>query len=96
MDFETAFFFLGLAAEIGEFQANQQTLKSLVNRIARAKRNIPATANLPYGGTFDRKTETWDIDEEKKKNIEWAAKRFLAGESMYDISAALGMTKANQ
>ena len=36
-----------------------------------------------------------DIDEEKKKNIEWAAKRFLAGDSIYDNSAALRMTKAN-
>jgi DNA invertase Pin-like site-specific DNA recombinase len=60
-------FFLGMSAEIGEFQANQQNFKSLINRIERAKRNIPAAGRLPFGRTYDRESNTWGIDPEKKE-----------------------------
>jgi DNA invertase Pin-like site-specific DNA recombinase len=88
-------FFLGLAAEIGEFQASSQALKSIVNRINRAKRGIPASGSLPYGRTFDRKTDTWGIDKEKQKNIQWAAERYLAGQSMADLAVTLNINHAS-
>lgn len=53
--------FLGLAAEINEFHAKNQNLKSIQNRIARAKRGLPTTGKLPYGRTFDFDKSTWGI-----------------------------------
>jgi len=38
-------FILGMSAEIGEFQARTQALKSITNRINRAKRNVPTAGN---------------------------------------------------
>ncbi|MBU0965476.1 MAG: recombinase family protein [Proteobacteria bacterium] len=88
-------FFLGMAAEIGEFHARQQSLKSITNRIERARRGIPSTGKLPYGRIFNPVTSQWDIDPEKQKNIIWAAERYLAGEPMGKISATLGMNHTN-
>ena len=47
--------FLGMSAEIGEFQARQQALKSIQNRIKRAQRGIPSVGRLPYGRIYNRK-----------------------------------------
>jgi len=88
-------FILGMSAEVGELQARQQALKSITNRIERAKRGIPSSGNLPYGRTFDRKTETWGIDPEKHKNIKWAAERYLAGESIVHLAKILDMNFTN-
>jgi site-specific DNA recombinase len=88
-------FFLSMAVEIGEFQAAQQNQKSLLNKIERAKRGIPTSGKLPYGRIYNPATNTWGIDKEKKKNIEWAAKKYLAGESMTTIAKALGMNISN-
>jgi DNA invertase Pin-like site-specific DNA recombinase len=88
-------FFLGMSAEIGEFQANQQTFKSLINRIERAKRNIPAAGKLPFGRTYDRKTHIWGIDPEKKRQIEYAANQYLNGESLAAVAKKLNMNHPN-
>ena len=87
--------FIGMATEINEFQAKQQALKSLQNRIERAKRGIPSCGKLPYGRTFDRKTETWRLDEEMAKNIRWAAGRYLKGESLGKLAKVLGVNAPN-
>jgi DNA invertase Pin-like site-specific DNA recombinase len=78
---------LGFQAEIGEYIALLQAKKSLDNRIARAKRNIPTSGKLPYGRTFDPDPpkgtgKGWGIDPEKQANIQDIAKRYLAGESL--------------
>lgn len=88
-------FFLGMAAEFGEFQAGQQSLKSIVNRIERARQGIPSTGKLPYGRQFDRKTKEWSIVPEAQRKIERAAERYLAGESIVKIATALGMNLSN-
>jgi DNA invertase Pin-like site-specific DNA recombinase len=85
-------FILGMSAEVGELQARQQSLKSITNRIARAKRGLPSSGSLPHGRTFDRKTEAWGIDEEKAEAIRQAASRYLGGEGIVAIAATLGMT----
>jgi site-specific DNA recombinase len=91
--------FLGMATEINEFHARQQNQKSIINRINRAKRGIPTAGRLPYGRTFklaaDKASGVWGLDEEKAKNILWAAERYLAGESLQDIAKALGMNMPN-
>jgi len=91
----TARFYLGISAEIGEYQAATQKKKSLENRIARAKRGVPTGGKLPYGRTFHKATETWDVDPEKKAFIEEVAKRYLAGESMEKLAAEYGVNHPN-
>ncbi len=88
-------FILGMAAEVNEFQARQQRLKSITNRIHRARRGVPTGGKLPYGRTFDKETETWGIDPEKQQKIQWAANRYLAGEPIVDIARSLGMNFSN-
>lgn len=86
--------FIGMATEINEFFAKNQSLKSLESRITRAKRNIPTTGKLPYGRTWT-KEGGWGVDVEKLKTIQLAAERYLAGESMAKIAASLGMNHSN-
>jgi site-specific DNA recombinase len=89
-------FFLGMATEINEFQSKIQTQKSLLNRIERAKRGIPTGGKIPYGRTFDRKTGTWGLDEEKVKGIRWAAEQYLANKmTIPEIAKVLGMNFTN-
>ena len=86
--------FLGMSAEIGEFQATHQSLKSIQNRINRAKEGIPTGGKIPYGRTYDKKTGKWDTDKDKKLIMEQVATRYLAGEGIpviaktYNINAA--------
>ncbi len=87
-------FFLGLSAEIGEFQARQSALKSIINRIERAKRGIPTAGKLPYGRTWDSE-KGWGLDTKKAQNIRWAAERYLGGMGIIKIASALGMNFAN-
>ncbi len=87
-------FILGMSAEIGEFQARQQSLKSIINRINRARKNIPASGNLPYGRTFDPE-KGWGLDPEKVKIIQKAAQRYLAGMSLPEVGKLAGMNFTN-
>ncbi len=88
-------FFIGMATEIAEFQAKQQALKSIQNRIARARRGIPTGGKLPYGRTFDRESEQWGLDAEKVKKIEWAASQYLKGGKLPEIAKTLNMNASN-
>ena len=88
-------FILGMSAEVGELQARQQSLKSITNRIERARRGIPTGGRLPYGRTYDKENGLWGVDSEKKKNIHWAAKEYLSGKSIVEISKVLGMNFSN-
>ncbi|WP_028574527.1 recombinase family protein [Desulfonatronovibrio hydrogenovorans] len=87
-------FILGMSAEIGEFQARQQSLKSIINRINRAKRNIPTSGKLPYGRTFDPE-KGWGLDPEKVKIIQTAAKRYLEGMPIPEVGKLAGMNFTN-
>lgn len=88
--------FLGLAAEINEFHAKNQNLKSIQNRIARAKRGIPTTGKLPYGRTFDSEKSIWGIDKEKAQNIKWAADQYLNhNKGIIEIAKTLRMNVSN-
>lgn len=80
---------------VGKFTVRVQNLKSITNKIHRAKRGIPTAGNLPFGRTFNRKTEQWGIDEEKQKMIQAAAQRYLDDESMPSIAKSYGTTPAN-
>jgi len=88
----TSELFLGMTTQINQYQAKISAQKSLRNKIARARRNIPTSGKLPHGRTFDKKTETWGIDLEKQKKIEWAAKQYLKGVSSIKLAKHLGMS----
>lgn len=87
----TARFFLGVSAEVGEFVAAEGASNSIENRIKAAERGVPTGGHLPYGRTFDKKTETWGIDREKRRKIQAIAKRYLAGESMARLAELNGL-----
>lgn len=89
LDDENDCLFLGLQQEIAEYFSKRQTRDAVRNRIERCKRNVPANSTLPYGRTFDRKTETWGIDPMRKEAVEKAVQRFLAGESMENIAKTM-------
>lgn len=87
-----ALLFLGLNSLIGAFQAKTQKQKSMLNRIERIKRGIPAVGNMPFGRTFDHSAGKWIVDGGKQAMVRDVAKRYLAGESLrkmaeeYDIN----------
>jgi DNA invertase Pin-like site-specific DNA recombinase len=87
--------FLDLSSAIGKFQAANQVKKSILNRIARARRGLPTCGKLPFGRTFDDKTETWGIDPEKKAMVEDAARRYLAGEPMPKLAEEYGVNHSS-
>jgi site-specific DNA recombinase len=86
-------FILGLQATVGEFFAANQKRSSLLSRIAKARRGVPTTGgSIPYGRTYDRKTETWGVDEKKKAIIQDAAERYLRGESLPALAKEYGIS----
>jgi DNA invertase Pin-like site-specific DNA recombinase len=89
-------FFLGMSSEIGEYHARSQILKSLTSRIERAKRGLPGAGKLPFGRTFNKETSTWGLDEEKLKDIKWAAVQYLEhNKTVSEIASTLGMNSSN-
>jgi DNA invertase Pin-like site-specific DNA recombinase len=88
-------FYLGISGELNEFQAKQQSLKSVLNRIEMAKRGIPVAGRLPSGRTFDKKTEKWGIDREYQKKIELAADMYLDGHGLKNIAKMLKISRTN-
>lgn len=72
------FFMLGMNVEVAEFFADQQSYKSIINRIERAEKGYPSSSGrAPYGRIFNRETGVWTVDEEKKRKIEEAARLYL-------------------
>lgn len=86
--------FLGMSAEIGEYQAREQALKSIINRINIAKGGKPASGMLPHGRTWD-KVKGWDVDLVKKQIIEQCAERYLKGDSFKTIAHTYNMDFTN-
>ncbi len=89
-------FVLGMGVEVAEFFASQQSYKSILSRIARAKRGQPASGKLPYGRTFDKATGAWGIDEKKRAKLHKLARLYLEGDhSWNDLGPAHGMNGSN-
>jgi site-specific DNA recombinase len=83
-------FILGMSAEVGEFQAAQSNLKSLRNKIERAKLGHPACGSLPFGRTWDKKAKQWGMDESVKDMMEDVARRYIRGESLNELAREYG------
>jgi hypothetical protein len=63
-------------------------------RIEMAKKGIPSFKQRPWGRLYDRSTNTWSIDEEKKRQIVDIAKRYLEGENIRELASEYGSTNA--
>ena len=83
-------FRMGIDVLFAQRNARIQNRKSLKNKIARAKRNIPCSGSLPFGRTFDS-TGQWGVIPEVKVRMEDIARRYLAGESIYDLADEYGV-----
>jgi len=86
--------FLGMSAEIGEYQARIQSLKSMLTRIKRAKEGRPSAGALPFGRTWSLE-KGWGIDPEKKAMIEDVARRYIKGEQMTAIAKSYKWNKSH-
>lgn len=91
---EQNYFFIALYGLMGRTQAIGLSRRSLINRINRAKQGIPTGGNLPFGRTFD-KEKGWGIDEEKRRIVADAARRYLKGESLHTIAARHKMSASH-
>lgn len=86
--------YLGMSAEIGEFQALNQNESSIHNRIKRAREGKPTCGKLPFGRAYDAATG-WSVIPEKRRELEEAARRYLAGEPIPKIAQSLGHNRGN-
>jgi DNA invertase Pin-like site-specific DNA recombinase len=85
---------LGMGAEIGEYVGLEQSKSAMENQIKRAQRGLPSCGRLPFGRTFDKETETWGIDPEKKRVMAEIARRYLADESLPELAKEYGFAHA--
>jgi site-specific DNA recombinase len=83
--------FLEITSTIGAFHARLQRQKSMINRIARARRGIPTVGSLPFGRLWDKDAEKWVLDPKKVAVAEDIARRYLAGERLPDLAQEYGM-----
>jgi DNA invertase Pin-like site-specific DNA recombinase len=84
-------FIIGMNAEVGEFVALQQTKKSLDTRLERLQKGIPSAGRLPFGRTFDRRTNAWGTDPKKQALVADVAARYLAGEPLPKLAEEYGV-----
>jgi len=89
-------FVLCMGVEISEFFARQQTHKSLINRIERAKRGYPSSGGKPYGRKWDKQEEKWSVIPEAKTKIEAIAGEYLEeGIGFVELGRRHGMDPSN-
>jgi DNA invertase Pin-like site-specific DNA recombinase len=87
--------FLGMSTEMNEFFGKEQSRKSILSRIERAKQGKPSCGKLPFGRKWDE-IKGWSLDEKKAQQLRWAAKEYLAGNmNMVQISKSLDMNQSN-
>jgi len=88
--------FLGIKGEIDEFYAKDQSYKSIINRIERAKQGWPSGGGKPYGRKFDKKNGKWELDLNKQKIIEDIARLYLDEDvSLEELGKQFRMNHSN-
>jgi len=88
-------FIVGMGTEINEFFAAEQSRKSIINRIEKAKRGFPVAGKSPYGRTYDKEKNEWIVVSKKQEIVREAADRYLSGESMLTIANSYKMNSSN-
>ena len=93
IDFSSKYgeFMLTMLAAVAQLERDIIREQMMENRIARGKKGIPTSGQLPFARRYDKKTGEWSLDENAVKKIQQAADEFLAGGSLYDIAARAGM-----
>jgi DNA invertase Pin-like site-specific DNA recombinase len=86
---------LGMSVVFGRFQAANQNKKSILNRIARARRGLPACGKRPFGRIWDADKQAWTVDPAKQAMIEDVANRYLAGEQLPKLAKEYGQNHSN-
>jgi site-specific DNA recombinase len=82
---------LGLQTTMHAYQAALLAQKSILNRIAKARKGELGVGALPWGRVYNksatRPEERWSLDPAKKAMIEDIAKRYIAGEPLAALAA---------
>ena len=82
-----SFALLSMGVEISELYASQFAYKVMMNKILRARKNIPsASGKLPFGRTFNRQTLQWGVDKDKQKLVKLMGKKYLRGMNFVELS----------
>jgi len=86
--------FLSMSAVIGQYQARNQSLKSILTRIKRAQEGRPSSGALPFGRTWSEK-DGWGIDEKKRAMMVVAARRYIAGDKVNEIAKSYNWDRSH-
>lgn len=91
MDFSTPYgkAMLTMLAAIAQLEQEIIGEQANENKLARIKGNIPSVGNLPFARTYDKKSETWTLDEGKADLIRWAAREYLNGRGFSNIAGEM-------
>jgi len=97
IDFSTKYgkFVLGVLALVAELERDIITETMLEGRIAKGRKGIPTSGNLPFARKFNKETGQWQLDQDCVKEIERAAREYLAGGSLFDIAGTTTMSYSN-
>ena len=90
-------FIFDMQIQVAEYYAQTRSYKATLNKIHRLKRGVPASGALPFGRTFDKETQKWGVDPEKKRLINLVAKEYVKGANLKQLIKKydLGFTYAN-
>ena len=77
---------LTMLAAIAELELTMIKERMSENRIAKALQGIPTNGTLPFGRTFDKETNKWEVDPVKQKAIKWVADKYLENESLQELA----------
>lgn len=91
---EEQILFLGMSAEIGEFQARIQARKSILSKIERAKQGKLSSGKPPYGRYYDKKENEWKLMPEKQEKIKFAISCYLSGGSLNETANIAGVCRS--
>jgi len=86
---------LGMLGVIAQLEKDILTEQMFENKVVRAKRGVPTSGSYPYGRIYDKKTETWSLDEAKAGIIKTVAERYINGESLQELAKISNMSYSN-
>lgn len=80
---------LGILSSVVQLEREIIAETTVENKIARCKRNIPATGKIPWGRLYDKEKDEWSVDEEKKELFEQITDEYISGGSLQQICALI-------
>ena len=87
-------FFIGMSTEMNELEARRFKRRSIDGKITKAQKGTPpfSKEKLPFGRTFDKKTEEWSLVDGIEEKMKMVAERFIKGEGRAVLAKELGIT----